>query len=139
MKKIKQLSLIFALLTTISACHSTYVTATSETLPGRWVVKSIQDQPIIKSSAELVFSNENKLSGLVSCNHISTSYSTQDNSISIAAIATTRKMCRPLLMEQESTLLQALDKVRRFEINDGQLSLFDQQGTLQLKAKRTKN
>jgi heat shock protein HslJ len=48
-------------------------------------------------------------------------------------------MCVPALMEQESTLLQALDRVSRFEISNGQLSLFDQQGTLQIKAKRTKN
>ena len=140
MKKIKQLSLFVALLTTLTACNSSSAIPSPETLPGGWLVQSIQGQHIIaKSTVKLIFSSENRLSGSASCNNISTSYNTQDNSLSIAAIATTRKMCLPALMEQESTLLQALDRVRRFEINNGQLSMFDQQGTLQLKAKRTKN
>jgi len=138
-EKGKQLSFFVALLTTMTACHSSAVISSPEALPGHWIVQSIQDQPIIaKSTAKLIFSPENRLSGLAYCNNISTSYNTQDNSISIAAIATTRKMCSPALMEQESTLIRALDKVRRFEISNGQLSLFDQEGTLQLKAKRTK-
>jgi len=140
MKKIKQLSLFVVLLTSITACNSSSVIASTEPLYGRWIVQSIQDQRIIdKSTAKVIFSPDNKLTGSASCNSIATSYNTQNNSLSIGPIATTRKMCQPALMEQESTLLQALAKVRRFEINNGQLSLFDQQGTLQLKAKRTKN
>ena len=140
MKKIKQLSLFVALLTTLTACNSSSAIPSPETLFGAWLVQSIQGHHIIaKSTVKLMFSPENKLSGSASCNNISTSYSTQENSLSIAAIATTRKMCSPAIMEQESTLLQALDKVSRFEIINGQLSMLDQHGTLQLKAKRTKN
>jgi heat shock protein HslJ len=47
-------------------------------------------------------------------------------------------MCLPALMIQEAKFLQALDKIRRFQLNNDQLSMFDQQGALQLKAKRTK-
>jgi heat shock protein HslJ len=47
-------------------------------------------------------------------------------------------MCLPALMIQEAIMLQALSKVRRFQLNNDQLSMFDQQGTLQLMAKRTK-
>ena len=53
-------------------------------------------------------------------------------------MAVTRKMCLPALMEQESRLLQALGKVKRFQLNNGELTMYDQQGSLQIKAKRTK-
>ncbi len=139
MTYIKQLVLLVTISTTLTACNSSTGLTAPETLPGIWLVESIQGKAVMtKSMAQLNFNQENKLTGSASCNNISSSYSTQNNSIHIGPVATTRKMCLPALMEQETRLLQALNKVKRFQLNNGQLSMFDQQGALQLKAQRTK-
>ncbi|KGJ87739.1 META domain-containing protein [Colwellia psychrerythraea] len=136
---IKRLTLILALSTQLIACNSSTTLPTPETLSGSWLVQSIKNKPVIsQSSARLTFDQKNKLSGSASCNNISTSYSLQNNSISIGPIATTRKMCLPALMQQESLLLQALGKVKRFQLNNDQLSMYDHQGSLQIKATKTK-
>jgi heat shock protein HslJ len=138
MKGIKQLLLLMTISTTLTACNSPSTLPPIEKLPGSWLISSIQDKPVIANSrATLVFTEENKLTGSASCNNISTSYSSQNNTLKIAPIATTRKMCAPALMKQEAILLQSLSKVKRFQLQNGELSLFDQQGSLQLKAKRT--
>ncbi len=135
---IKRFTLLFTISTTLAACSSTTVPPL-ETLPGNWLIVSIQDKTVIENSAaRLVFHSEDKLSGSASCNNMSSSYSAQDSALTINRIATTRKMCLPALMEQESRLLRALSKVNRFQLNNGQLSLYDQQGDLQIIAKRTK-
>jgi len=138
MRGIKQLLFLLTVSTTLSACNSSSSLPSPERLPGSWIISSIQGKPVIADSkAKLVFTEENKLSGSASCNNISTSYSSKNSTLKIAPIATTRKMCAPALMEQEAILLQSLNKVKRFQLNNGELSMFDQQGRLQLKAKRT--
>ena len=77
-----------------------------------------------------------RLSGNASCNNISSNYTSQNNSLDIGPLATTRKMCLPALMTQESQLLKALGKVKRFQLHNDELSMYDQQGGLQIKAKR---
>jgi heat shock protein HslJ len=54
-------------------------------------------------------------------------------------IKTTRKMCSPELMQQESKLLKVLTKVKRFEVDNDQLTLLDHQGKPQLRAQRVKS
>lgn len=135
---IKQLTLLITISTTLTACSNSNLPS-PETIQGSWKVQSIQEIAVIKnSSARLKFNQENKLSGSASCNNLSSSYNSQDNALTIAPIATTRKMCLPALMEQEARLLQSLNKVKRFELYNGQLSMYDQQGQLQIKAKRIK-
>ena len=137
--KVKRLLLLATFSTSLTACISSASLPIAETLPGNWLVETIQDKAVmVKGAAQLTFDQENRLSGSASCNNISTSYSSKNNSLTIAPIATTRKMCVPALMEQESKLLQALSKVRRFQLNNGQLSMYDQQGSVQITAKRTK-
>ena len=140
MEYIKRLALLVAISTTLTACNSSSALPPPEKLPGTWLVDSIQGKAIIaKSKAQLVFTDKNMLTGSASCNNISTSYSSQNNTLKIAPIAVTRKMCVPSLMDQEAVLLKALSKVKRFQLNNGELSMLDQQGSLQLKAKRTKH
>jgi heat shock protein HslJ len=134
---IKTLTLLIAISTTITAC-SNKNSLSSETLHGNWKIQAINNKPVNNSTAYLNFNKENKMSGSASCNNLSSSYSTKDNTLTIFPIATTRKMCSSDLMEQEARLLQSLNKVKLFELDNGQLSLYDQQGQLQVKAKRTK-
>ncbi|WP_019027850.1 META domain-containing protein [Colwellia piezophila] len=139
MIKNKNISLVVALATTLMACNSTTDLPTTEKLPGKFYVVSIQGKRVIDNShAQLSFNADNKLTGSASCNNISSSYNSKNHSLSIGAIATTRKMCKPALMDQETLLLQAISKVKRFQLISGQLSMYDQQGQLQITAKRIK-
>jgi len=132
----KRVPFIIFVAAMISACTSTTIVKPKETLLGSWVITTIQTKSVIaQSSPSLSFNTENKLSGSASCNNISSSYTSKNSSLTIGAVATTRKMCLPALMEQESHLLQALGKVKRFQLNNGQLSMYDQRGSLQLQAK----
>jgi len=136
--KAKQLVLLATVSFTMTACSNVSPPAL-ETLSGNWKVMSIQDKQILtNSSVKLNFSPDNSLSGSASCNNLSSSYQTNNNSLIIAPIATTRKMCLPALMEQESNLLRTLSKVKRYQLNKGELSLYNQQGLIQLKAERVK-
>jgi len=135
---IKQLPLFIALSAILTACSTLTPTAV-ESLQGNWKIQTILNKAVIKNSkTQLRFDEESKLSGSASCNNISSRYESQDSTLTISHIASTRKMCLPALMEQETQLLQALNKVKRYQLNDGQLSMYDQQGVLQIKAKRTK-
>ncbi|TYK64884.1 META domain-containing protein [Colwellia echini] len=140
-KSLKSLLLLASLSTVLTACsNNTATLPLDEELPGMWTVESINDSPTIKDSkVDLKFTAENQLSGSASCNNFSTGYTIENNTLTIGQMAVTRKMCLPALMDQESSVLQALSKVKRFALNNGQLSLFDQQGVVQLKARRTKS
>ena len=136
---IKRVSILIATTSTLLACNSSTAISASETLSGKWLIESIQSQYVInKGSVTLIFNADQQLSGSASCNNISSSYKLQNSSLTIAPIASTRKVCLPAIMEQESDLLQALSKVRRFQLHNDQLSMYDQQGALQIKAKRYK-
>jgi len=136
---LKLCSVLVAASVSLSACNSTNSQPTDETLQGNWHIEVIQDKSVIdRSPAHLSFHPENKLSGSASCNNLSSSYTVKGSSLAIGPIATTRRMCSPALMEQESSILQALGEVKQFQLKQGKLSLYDQRGTLQLQAKRTK-
>ena len=134
----KQLSLIIAMTASLTACSNS-TPPLKETLEGHWKVNTIQESAVIKSSSVyLKFNQENKLSGSASCNNLSTSYTSHDNALTIAPIATTRKMCSPALMNQEALFLQSLNKVKRYKVDNRQLTMYDHQGQLIIAAKRTK-
>ena len=136
---IKRLSLLIVISATLAACSDSSILTPKETLLGNWSIVSIQNKAVIqRGTAKLLFHSDSKLSGSASCNNIASSYSAKNSALSIAPIATTRKMCRPALMEQESQLLRALSKVKRYQLHNGQLSMYDQQGTLQVMANRLK-
>ncbi len=135
---IKKLTIFVATTASLTACSSSSNIAT-EALEGHWKIHTIQQNAVIKnSSVYLMFNSKNKLSGAASCNNLSTSYTSYADSLTIAPIATTRKMCQPALMKQESLFLQSLSKVKRYKIDNSQLTMYDQQGQLKIVAKRMK-
>lgn len=136
--KIRQLSILLTLFASVAACSSKEAPI-QETLVGNWQVISIQDKAILsKSTVKLTFSSENRLTGSASCNNLSSSFQSKNSALTIGPAATTRKMCLPALMDQESSLLRALSKVKRYQLINGELSLFNQQGVIQLSAKKIK-
>lgn len=129
---------ITILVSLLTACsHSS--APKMNTIIGQWQVISIQETPVLnKSIVNISFDKENKLSGVASCNNISSQYTQNDNALIIGPVATTRKMCPPTLMSQESLMISTLSKVKRFQLMDDSLTMYDQKGAIQIEAQRIK-
>ena len=72
-------------------------------------------------------SDETQASGFSGCNQFTGGFTLEDDRLSFGPLASTRKMCAAG-MEQEAEYLAALAKVKRFELKEGALSLFDDEG-----------
>ena len=70
-----------------------------------------------------VFSADGKVSGSSGCNTYSGSYQVDGNKIKIGPLATTRKMCEPAVMEQETQYLKALQSSATWSIFNGVLGM----------------
>lgn len=139
MQTCKKLFFFSAITLLLIACSNTSSQPDIETLTGSWLITSINDNEIIPDSqVTLTFNNNNRLSGKVSCNNISSKYSLTDNKFTTGPVATTRMMCPSVLMNQEALFLKALSQVKRFQITKGQLLLLSQQGILLIEANRAR-
>ena len=95
-----------------------------------WQVGRINDEtPLEGSRVTLRFMPEQRMAGIASCNNFMAGYQLSGEGLSVQQAATTMKACEPALMEQEQTVLQVLQGVQRFDINDaGELVLYSDQG-----------
>ncbi len=139
----KRFIVVTSLALALLACNNTTNNKPPNTLKaalaGKWLIAEITEQAVLANSEPtLTFDKNLSLSGHVSCNNLLTRYQLENKKLNIGPIKTTRKICLPELMQQESQLLTVLTKVKRFEIDKDQLTLLDNQGRAQLKAKRVK-
>jgi len=70
-----------------------------------------------------VFSVDGKVSGSAGCNTYSGPYQVDGNKIKIGQLATTRKMCEPAIMEQETQYLKALQSSATWSVFNGVLGM----------------
>ena len=139
----KQFIVVTSLTLALLACNNTTnnkpIYTGKPALAGKWLIATITEQAVITSSfPTLTFDKSLSLSGQLSCNNFLTRYQLDNKNLSIGPITTTRKICPSELMQQESKLLSLLTTVKRFELDKDQLTLLDNQGRAQLKAKRVK-
>lgn len=134
MKKMSFIALVCCLL---SACNDGASTPTVAELAATWSVEFIGDRPVVdRSPARLTFVADGKLAGNASCNQLSGSYTLTGNTLNIGQVATTKKLCFPALMEQETRFLEALPLIESATIVNGMLSLVGNEGQLIMKASR---
>ncbi|TVP92670.1 MAG: META domain-containing protein [Pseudomonadaceae bacterium] len=95
-----------------------------------WVVDSINESaPLDESRVTLRFMPEQRIAGIASCNNFMAGYELSGEGLSLQQPVTTMKACEPALMEQEQAVLDILQGIQRFDINqDGQLVLYSDQG-----------
>ena len=95
-----------------------------------YVVEWIGERPLIdRSHLTVTFDVDGRAYGHAGCNRWFASYEVQGKKISFGHAGSTRMMCAPALMEQETRFLHALDAVERWDIGEhGQLHLWPQQG-----------
>ncbi len=109
----------------------------SQPLLGTWQVESIQGKAVIdRSPARFIFSDKQQVSGSASCNNFSTYYQLSDNHLTIQPAAVTRKMCPPVLMNQETRFLAGLAQIKRYQLKQNKLYLLDENDNSIFKASR---
>jgi heat shock protein HslJ/membrane-bound inhibitor of C-type lysozyme len=91
-----------------------------------WTVQQIGGAaPVEGARVSMQFGNDGRVAGQTSCNNFTGKYAIGGEGIRIGPVASTRKACRPELMNQEQQFLMALSAVTRFDVGaDGQLTLF---------------
>lgn len=88
----------------------------AEDIGGRGVVDNVQSRISISAAGEV--------SGSGGCNTLRGTVQLDGRGLAFGAIATTRKMCPPAVMEQESKFLHALDLTREFSMEGPYLRFF---------------
>ena len=93
--------------------------------PG-WLVESVDGVPAPtgEAPATLRFGADGRLSGAAACNRYFGPWTLDGESLGIGPLGSTRRRCPPPAMEEEARLLDALERVRRFDIDgEGRLVL----------------
>jgi heat shock protein HslJ len=112
----------------------------SADLIGKWIIESIDDRPVIDNSpAYIEFTPTGRAGGNASCNQFTGSYVLSGNDLTFSKMATTRKMCPPALMEQETLLLATLERVAKVQLHQGLVVLQDANDTTLIVASRRAN
>ena len=80
---------------------------------------------------------DGRMQGSSGCNTLTASYQNDTDDLTIASVHSSRKSCREKdLMLQEQQIVQALQKVTRYEIRTNQLRLLNESGSLMMSLQR---
>lgn len=95
-----------------------------------YIVEWIGERPLIdRSHLTVTLGTDGRAHGHAGCNRWFASYRLDGPELSFGPTGSTRMLCAPALMEQETRFLQALGAVERWDIGEhGQLRLWPQQG-----------
>ncbi|KRW59641.1 META domain-containing protein [Pseudomonas sp. TTU2014-080ASC] len=81
-------------------------------------VEWIGERPLIdRSHLTITLGDDGRAYGNAGCNHWFANYTLEGHSIRFEAPGSTRKMCAPALMEQESRFLSSLSQVERWDFS----------------------
>jgi heat shock protein HslJ len=106
------------------------------TLDGAWHVEVIDHIQVLPEADVTVFFNDNRISGIASCNSYSGDYRAGRGQLRTEAIMTTLKACDEARMRQEREFLSLLRRITGYEIGtDGVLVLSTADGK-QMTARR---
>ena len=81
------------------------------------------------------FANAGNLSGSSGCNQYVTSYTVTGLSISVSPVSTTKIVCAPDVMAQETAYLALLQKSGKFNLYGDSMTISDSSGTTLLNFK----
>lgn len=102
-----------------------------------WLAEDIDGRGVIDTlQSSVAFSTDGQASGNAGCNRFFGAATIDGDRVRFGALATTRRMCPEAIMNQESRFLAALAAVRRFEMRQGLLFLFDEAGAPRLRLSR---
>ena len=120
------------------------LSATAAALPANtifdvtWLAEDIEGRGVADNvRSTLRIGQDGKINGIGACNNYFSMASVNKTTIEIGQIGSTRKMCPPEEMEQETKFLDALERVSSFRLDEaGKLHLMDKQGEAVLRFAR---
>lgn len=132
----------------ISACagdairtmeHTQDPQAPSGLIGAVWQVEDIDSGGIIDSShVTLQLSGEGRINGNTGCNQYFGSVNVGPGTFQVDIAGSTRRACVPAIMHQEQQFLQALHDVRRYDMDEEFLRLYDEAGVQRLRLIRSR-
>lgn len=131
---LKKHFLVACMLIGLSACQTVSVQDTPDIdIEGTWLIETVQGEAVIDySPAQLVFSENGKLSGNNSCNQFFGQYKLDGQQLELLPTGNTMKACVDALMNQEQRVMQAMALVTQANESKGKLLLKDVDGRIQL-------
>ena len=131
---------MIAFLLGMVGCATSMAAPGKSDLIGSWTVEYIGERPVIdRSPAYMTFSVEGRVAGNSSCNQFIGTYELHTGSLEFSKLASTKKMCHPALMEQETRFLAALQQVAKAQLVRGLLALLDANDEMLFRASRRPN
>lgn len=113
------------------------IDAKSDPLAGEWSVFMIDAIEGDNLAEPTLSFGESQLSGSTGCNRFRASAAwNRDGVLGLGAIAVTRKMCPPALMEVEKAMLGSLESARSYMLDDDGILTFYRGEEAVLRAKR---
>ncbi|MGX5218616.1 MULTISPECIES: META domain-containing protein [Pseudomonas] len=124
MKALIGISLISASL--LGCASDAMKVETDQTYEVEW----IGERPLIDySHLTITLGSDGRAYGSAGCNHWFAAYKLDGDKISFEQAGSTRKMCAPALMEQETRFLQSLPSITRWDFSPtDQLRLWPKEG-----------
>jgi heat shock protein HslJ len=112
-------------------------TAPDELVGSTWLVEDVEGGGVIDFlQSTLTFESAEKVAGMGGCNNFFGSVKIDGSMIEFGPLGATRKACGEAIDDQEFRFLQALEKVRSFEFDQGLLFLLDNDGAQVLRLSR---
>lgn len=135
------LLIVLALSATLVACSSASdsTSSSADDLEGVWWALEVHtdaqgaESVVIEGVVVDAFFEDGRVGGNAGCNQYSGSYAVDGDEIQVGELATTMIACPIDVMDQESAYLASMQSAASFEISDGKLSLFDEDGGLLLR------
>ncbi len=102
-----------------------------------WQVAAIDGRPSLPGVSSTMAIRSDLIGGSTGCNRYSARLERSGSALSIGPVAATKMACAPPAMEQEAKLIAALQRVRSYRLEDGELVLLDVQGGERVRLVRT--
>jgi heat shock protein HslJ len=129
---------ILVLLLMITSCKGTKKTieaSSNEVYSGAYEIKSLNGSKLARTLSFTIETSENKISGKTDCNNYFGTYTVSNtNEVKIKPLGATKMYCEENVMKAERKLLKAYSDSKTFSFDGTMLSLFNEGGTLLIRA-----
>lgn len=87
---------------------------------GEWLLEDLAGGGVMDYlQTKVTLTEDGKIFGNAGCNNYTGTYQINGNNIKISSLASTRKMCTPAVMNQETNFLQVLESINKIDFNEG--------------------
>lgn len=118
--RIKRMLLIFGLLTTAACSHTDKSPVSVVELIGtEWGLEEIDGSGVAdRVQSTLYFQRDDRIVGWGGCNRYFAGLRSDGDDIHIGPIGSTRRICPPVVMDQENRFFKVLEKARNISMQD---------------------